>query len=310
MDDAADELTDPRTPGGRPMVGKTMQVIALAVCAATATACAAKSRASSAEDTAATKHYEIAVGSFHNGMFDDAKVQIEMALASDPEHADSYYLLGLLRLQEGKTMVDAIEIQRCLTDQAATHQRERAEASHELAHEAFAKAAEFYEKDEAGRGRAYNSMAVVSLFFHDHERAIEEAQEALRSQFYGERYSALANLGWAYYGKGDLVEAMTELRQSVLLNPDYCVGRYRLAQVYLEYGTPEQALEESERLVTNDTCPIQDAHRIAGVARIRMGDPAAAKEAFQSCVALAPRSCLATDCQRFLQAPAAETLAP
>ena len=37
-------------------------------------------------------------------------------------------------------------------------------------------------------------------------------EQALDAQFYTEKYSALANLGWAYYGQGDLVGAMTELR--------------------------------------------------------------------------------------------------
>ena len=39
----------------------------------------------------ADKHYDVAVGSFHNGMFEDAKIQLQRALAADPDHADSHY---------------------------------------------------------------------------------------------------------------------------------------------------------------------------------------------------------------------------
>jgi type IV pilus assembly protein PilF len=250
--------------------------------------------------SAADKHYDVAVGSFHNGMFEDAKLQIEKALAVDPKHADSYYLRGVLYLQEGKSLVDAVESEQCLEDEAAEQQRVRAQDLHRRAREAFQAAADNFEEGAAGRGRAYNSLSVVDLHFHAPERAIANARKALGEKFYSDRYSALANLGWAYYGAGDLVSATSELRQAVLLNPDYCVGRYRLAQVYLDQGLPEQAVEQAESVATNPRCPIQDAHRILGAARLRLGMQAEADVAFSSCVDVAPRSCLARQCQRLM----------
>jgi type IV pilus assembly protein PilF len=141
---------------------------------------------------------------------------------------------------------------------------------------------------------------VIDLHFHAPERAIDHARKALGEKFYSDRYSALANLGWAYYGAGDLVSATSELRQAVLLNPDFCVGRYRLAQVYLDVGLPEQALEQAESVVSNERCPIQDAHRILGAARLRLGLQSEADTAFASCIEIAPRSCLARQCQRLM----------
>ena len=271
----------------------------------------AKQTASESAESPADKHYDVAVGSFHNGMFEDAKLQLRRALAADPNHADSYYLRGVLLLQEGKTILDAIETEQCLTDAAADQQRRRAEALHRQAAEAFAQAAEHYPEGAAGRGRALNSLAVVSLFFHEDADAVDEAQAALAEQFYTDRYSALANLGWAYYSRGDLVAATAELRQAVLINPDYCVGRYRLAQVYLDNGLVEQALEHAQTVVDDPKCPIQDAFRIAGVAKVRLGQEAEGAQTLQSCVALAPRSCLAEDCRRLLgpQAVDATTVA-
>lgn len=248
----------------------------------------------------ADKHYDVAVGSFHNGMYEDAKLQIERALRADPEHPDSYYLRGLLLLNEGRALVDAVETQRCLTDEAADLQRRKAQKLHAQAREAFAQAATHYPEGAAGRGRSHNSLSVVNLFFHEHERAIESSREALDQRFYADRYSALANLGWAYYNLGDLVSATNELRQAVLLNPDFCVARYRLAQVYLESGLPEQAVEHAQLVVDDERCPIQDAHRILGVSRLRLGQQSEAQAAFGTCVSLAPRSCLAADCGRFI----------
>ena len=254
--------------------------------------------AESTSESPADKHYDVAVGSFHNAMFEDAKLQLDRALRADPEHADSHYLQGVLLLNEGKSIVDAIEIEQCLVDAAADHQRSRAEELHRKAGQAFERAAKLYEEGAAGRGRALNSLAVVSLFFHQPERASQHARDALEQQFYTDRYSALSNMGWAHYRSGDAIAATAELRQAILINPDYCVGHYRLAQVYLDSGLPEQALEHAQAVVDSPRCPIQDAHRILGVARLRLGQDEGAAHAFQACVDVAPRSCLARDCKR------------
>src|SRR5436190_14432738 len=102
-------------------------VLALALAA-----CAGRSKRDAPSDgmSAADKHYDVAVGSFHNGMFEDAKLQLEKALAADPKHADSHYLRGVLLLHEGKTLIDAIEGEQCLDDDAAEQQRTRARDLH------------------------------------------------------------------------------------------------------------------------------------------------------------------------------------
>ncbi|MEM6297038.1 MAG: hypothetical protein AAGA54_37580 [Myxococcota bacterium] len=248
----------------------------------------------------AEKHYDVAVGSFHNGMYEDAKIQVDRALREDPQHADSHYLQGVLLLNEGKAIVDAIEIQQCLMDDAAEQQRVKAESLHRDAAMAFERAALAYPDGASGRGRAYNSMAVVSLFFHDTESAMESAQKALAEQFYTARYSALSNLGWAQYLGGDTISATASLRQAVLINPEYCVGHYRLSQVYLDAGLHEQAYEHATHVVESDRCPIQDAYRIAGVAKMRLGQDSEGMESLQGCVDLAPRSCEAEDCRTLL----------
>ncbi|EDM80365.1 social gliding motility protein Tgl [Plesiocystis pacifica SIR-1] len=279
-------------------------VLATALCLSTL-ACAHDRVSPEEQLETATDHYEIALGSAQNGAYDDAKKHIEMALDAVPTHGDSLYLLGLLQLHEGRTIVEFIESEMCLTDEAALAQRERADDLHRQAHESFDLATQAYTEDDPGLGRAYNSMAVVSLYFHDYERAKGELEHALDTQFYTEKYSALANLGWAYYEAGDLVAAMTELRQAVLINPDYCVGRYRLAQVYLDYDMTEAALEQAMTVVNDDRCPIQDVHRVAGIAQMRMGHSDAAGQSFRACLDLAPRSCLADACREFQTVAAA-----
>ncbi len=300
---ASDLLPRPRpeiSPGrGRRRRSRALaQVACLALLVA---GCAGQRNRAAERAKVAEKHYEIAVGSFHSGLFEDAKIQLRQALDADPDHAPSHYLQGVLLLNQGKSILDALETEQCLTDEAARLQRERAMELHRQAYEAFKKAAGEFGPDDPGLGRAYNSMAVVSLRVHQVDRAITEARKALESKFYNERYSALANLGWAFYFKGDYVQAMTELRQAVLLNPDYCVGHYRLAQVYMDSDLPDKAWEAVQMVLGNERCPIQDAHRLAGVASMRIGLADEAGQALQSCIALAPRSCLASDCEQLLR---------
>lgn len=259
-----------------------------------------KKKSDPEQDARADTHYDVAVGSFHNGMFEDAKIQIDKALREDPEHADSHYLQGVLLLNEGKSIVDAIEIQQCLQDDAADQQRARAMSLHRDAGDAFERAAEAYPEGASGRGRALNSISVVSLFFHETDRAVTSAEKALAEQFYTDRYSALSNLGWAQYQAGDPISATASLRQAVLINPEYCVGHYRLAQVYLDSGLDQQAYEHADQVTQSAKCPIQDAWRIAGVAQLRLGDEEAGLEALHGCVDLAPRSCQADDCRQLL----------
>lgn len=279
-------------------------VVALAWSASAAVGCASRQKneapAPSSGESKADKHYDVAVGSFHNGMFEDAKLQLDRALTIDPKHADSYYLKGVLALNEGQTIINAIEYDQCLTDDAAERQRVKAEEFHRQAADSFRKAIEFYPEGAAGRGRAFNSLAVVSLYFHRDAEAVEAAESALAEQFYTDRYSALSNLGWAHYRQGDRVAATAELRQAVLINPDYCVGHYRLAQVYLDGDLVEPALEHALAVMDDERCPIQDAYRIGGVAYLRQGMDDKAAAALEACVNVARRSCLAQDCMRLL----------
>ncbi len=292
---------------GVSLVRTVARLAAVTAAAVVAAACAnspeAKPRGKKADiekTSRADKHYDVAVGSFHNGMFSDARIQIDRALTEDPEHADSHYLQGVLLLHEGKSIVDAIEIQQCLQDDAAAQQRTRAESLHREAGTAFERAATAYPEGASGRGRALNSMSVVSLFFHDTDDATSSAELALAEQFYTARYSALSNLGWAQYLEGDTVSATASLRQAVLINPSFCVGHYRLAQIYLDSGLNEHAYEHAKQVTENDQCPIQDAWRISGVAQMRLGQEPGAVTALQKCVDLAPRSCQAEDCRHLL----------
>lgn len=257
----------------------------------------------------AERFYEVGVASFHNGMLEDAKVQLRKSLALDAKFAPAHYLRGLIDLREGVKMVDALSVEMCLEDEASHRSRLRADELHRHARGSFEKAIEFAKAQDPVLGRALNSMSVVSAYFKDFDRSAKEAERAANSDVYTERYSALGNLGWAYLQGGDPVQAMTELRQALLINPDFCVARYRLAMAYLKVNRPQDAKREIDQVLEDPRCPIQDAHRVLGQAQLRLGDPDKAREAFLACVAAAPESCLAKECARRLEPMAGDQAA-
>lgn len=258
---------------------------------------AGKDAQAAEERASADKFYEVAVGSFQNGMYSDAERNLDRALNIDDAHANALYLRGLISLVEGKDVLTAVERSSCLRDEAAELQRERASELHRASREFFRRAAASFGEGSAGRGRALNSMAVVSLYFGDYETAVLEAEEALEEQFYAARYSALSNLGWAYYQQDRVVEAMAELREAVRMNPDHCVSRYRLAETYFRYGLADEAQALVEGIVGEDACPIQEAFSLHGDILRARGDEDAAKAAYHSCASVAPRSCVAESCR-------------
>jgi Tfp pilus assembly protein PilF len=66
---------------------------------------------------------------------------------------------------------------------------------------------------------------------------------------------ALANLGWGYYGQGQIMEALKALQDALALDPRHLEAQYGLALVYKASGSKpeaasafEQALALADRL--------------------------------------------------------------
>jgi len=85
----------------------------------------------------------------------------------------------------------------------------------------------------------------------------------------------------------------------VARSPGFCVGRYRLAKVYVERGQYDEASEQLDAVVSNAACPIQEAFLLGGIVRQHGQDGTGARALFEKCVTLAPRACLAGECKRY-----------
>jgi Tfp pilus assembly protein PilF len=149
---------------------------------------------------------------------------------------------------------------------------------------------------------AWNNISAVSLLLQSWDQAIEGAENALKEPTYDSPVFARANLGWAFFQKKELQKAWKELHEAVTRAPGFCVGRYRLAKVYLERGDVEQAVDALEPLLADGKrCPIQEAFLLGGLLYERRKDAEKARELFRVCAEMSSRSCAADECRRYAQ---------
>jgi type IV pilus assembly protein PilF len=242
--------------------------------------------------------YQLAVGYFQNQRVEAAVEELQKALEADSENPEPHNLLGLIALKQAYDYGAQAETHSCLKGSDA--QIVRAEEHRKLkeADGHFRKAVEL----RPNYPEAWNNISAVSLLLQSWGQAIEAAEKALKEPTYDSPVFARANLGWAYFQKKDLQKAWKELHESVTRAPSFCVGRYRLAKVYVERGDVEQALDALEPLLADPKrCPIQEAFLLGGLLSERRKDSERARELFRVCADMATRSCAAEECRRYAQ---------
>lgn len=240
--------------------------------------------------------YQLAVGYFDNRRVEAAIEELQKAIEADPENADAYNMLGLIALKQAHDYAAQAESFSCLKGVDAQSMRGEENKKLKEADGLFRKAVAL----RPDFPQAWNSIATVALLLQAWDQAIEAAENALKDPTYDAPVFARANLGWAYFQKKDLQNAWKELYESVSRAPGFCVGRYRLAKVYLERGDIEQAVEAIDPLLADaKRCPIQEAFLLGGLLHERRKNSEKARELFRACADMSPRSCAAEECRRY-----------
>jgi Tfp pilus assembly protein PilF len=242
--------------------------------------------------------YQLAVGYFQNHRVEAAVEELQQAIAADPQNADAYNLLGLVALKQANDYEGQAEILSCLRGADAQTVRLEENARLREAEVHFRKAIELHPEFP----EAWNSLSVVALLLQSWDQAIEAAANALKDPTYASPVFARANLGWAYFHKKNLQNAWKELYEAVSNAPGFCVGRYRLAKVYLERGEVGQSVDALDPLLADGKrCPIQEAFLLGGLLYERRKDVGKARDLFHACSDMSPRSCVAEECKRYAQ---------
>jgi Tfp pilus assembly protein PilF len=228
-----------------------------------------------------------------------AENEAKKSIGYDPRNEEAHNLLGLIALVRAERNVRLIEIDDCLEGALADQLRAEASDLMRSAGEHFTRATEL----APNYGEAWHNRAAVALYFEEWDRAIDLEQQALAQlvRLVSEPL-ARANLGWAFFHKGDHVRATSELLQATQRVANFCLGGYRLARVLFERNDFAEAIKRLEPLLANpETCPVQEAQYLAGQSFLRLQDHEAAAAAFGTCVQIAPRSCQARTCTQALR---------
>jgi type IV pilus assembly protein PilF len=261
----------------------------------------------------ALKKYELGNDYFYKRMYEPAMAEALKAIELDPQNADAHNLVGALMLQKGVGQIQFIEIEQCIKGQASAMLRGEANTKLKEAQTQFEAAL----AARPGDPRALHNLAVVKMHFKDYEAVLQLEQKALESPLFTDKHLARGEMGWAHYQKKDYVKALKDLLEAVRLQPRYCVGHYRLAQVYYSMAEksdkPEEeysnVLGELEKLDPKE-CRIQEAEYLKGLAYIKKRESTKADQPFDECIKMAPRSCLAAECQRYRRMVGSPTAAP
>ncbi len=242
---------------------------------------------------ASEKRYLLGADYFNKGLVQPALAELLKAVELNPNNPDAHNLLGLVFLRRGAEAEELSSRNQCLKGEELRLEKQEMDAQFGKAQGEFEKA--IHLKDDFSEAR--NNLAVVMIHFGRYDEAVDLEQKALSNIVYREPFAAQGNLGQAYLGKKDYARAAQALRQAVFEQPGFCVGRYRLAKVYYATGEWDRAGEELDKVTGDKACPIQEAFQLGGLVALRRGDRDKAGQMFDRCVALAPKSCLASECK-------------
>ena len=145
---------------------------------------------------------------------------------------------------------------------------------------------------------AHNNLGQLLAKTGRLEEAIREFDVAIGDIMYREPYVARCNKGLALVRLGKKEEGRAELRSCVSLSPRYCNGRRELGTLYLSEGRTKEAIEQFTAYA--DVCKIPDAFLRLAQAKMKSGDIAGARAAFEECGKVGAGTREADECVRSL----------
>jgi len=211
-------------------------------------------------------HTNLGLESLRAGRAQEALREFEAALERDPDMADAW--LG-----------------RALALDSLGHSDE--------AEKGYRKALSL----RPGFSEAHNNLGQLLARRGKHAEAVEQFDLALTNMYYREPFVARCNKGQALLAMGRREEGLEQLKVCITQNPRYCAGQRALGLGQLEAGRTKEALAALQRY--GQLCDKEpDAPYQLGLAYLRIGDVAGAREAFGHCEQLAGSSDLGTECRR------------
>ena len=247
------------------------------------TACASQSKtaatAQSAEAQSASE-YDIARDLWL--MRGQPRAALEHALRAvelDDENPDAHHLAALLFLDFCR-----LDARQCQLEQAEHHARRAVDSKPDFR-------------------EAKNTLGVALIHRKKYTEAIAVLKPLSDDILYQTPENAWGNLGWAYLELGKLNAAVDALSRSVAVQPNFCVGHFRLGQAYERQQDDAGAIKAyTDALsVDNARCKsLQDAYFARGRVLTRLGQTEPALEDLHYCVSLDAATPTGQSCQALL----------
>ena len=228
------------------------------------------------------------------GEFEAAEAESDKAIAYQQSNEEAYLVRGLTKYLRAVQEEQLLEIDDCLTGVDAEVLRKKLDGFLAAADADFAKAAEL----APDYGEAWADRGLVATLQGDADTAVKYLTHALADPArLGDIGLARSNLGWAYFKKGDVVEAAAELLQATQYHPHLCVPTYRLGRVYFERKEWEKASEQFQDVSDQPACHSQESSLYLMKTRIEQGLMDEARAARDACLSMSPKSCVAAQCR-------------
>lgn len=225
--------------------------------------------------------YQLAVGLLGESNVAGAYEHLTEAIRLDPDNAEAHLLIGNLRLFRA----DYAGAEASFREAIAANERLRTSGIPAL------------------RSDALNSLGVLYIHQGRLDEAVEVLSESAADPLNHTPHLAWGNLGWARFERHEYSEALVALDQALRSQPGFCVGWYRLGQVYFamgdvaregeaadggegSYAHADEALTHAIDVESAECRQMQDAWLLRGRARARLERDEDSIADFERCVEL------------------------
>jgi tetratricopeptide (TPR) repeat protein len=135
---------------------------------------------------------------------------------------------------------------------------------------------------------ARNNLGTAYLVVEEWDAAIATFKEITHDALYAKPHYPLANLGFAYYQKGDYTSSLNYYKEALKIQPDFANAQFGAGRTYLALNQGRLALRYLERAA--QLAPkLPDIHFNLGEAYLLTGQMARARSAYESVIDLAPQ---------------------
>jgi type IV pilus assembly protein PilF len=172
--------------------------------------------------------------------------------AEDVKRAETFNHLGQTYLNDGQVNEAYTEFQKALALNP-----DNAETLNYLGYistrfKKYDEAVAYYKRAislDPNYAEAVHNLGVTYADMEAWDEAIKYFKAALSNPVYSTPAQAYSNLGYAYYRKGDFINAEKSLKDALLRNPVFPMAMYIMGLIYVETNNEKLAIEEFKKAI-------------------------------------------------------------